>query len=60
MFDPLPPDADHVEVGDPADLQLEAELGQAAGVVDLTSQDVPLLLTLDTLVHNSQLVSKIS
>ena len=48
MFVPLPPDADHVEVG------------QAAGVVDLTSQDVPLLLTLDTLVHNSQLVSKIS
>ncbi len=46
---PLPPDADNVEVGYAADLQLEAELGQSARVVDLAPQDVPLLLALDTL-----------
>ena len=46
---PLSPDADDVEVGDPADLQLEAQLRHAARVRDLAAQDVALLLALNTL-----------
>ena len=34
---PLSPDADDVEVGDPADLQLEAQLRHAARVRDLAA-----------------------
>ena len=51
---PLPPDANDVEVWDPADLELEAELGQPAGIRDLAPQDVTLLLTLDTLQTRDQ------
>ena len=46
---PFPPDADDIEVGDPADLELEGQLGHPAGIRDLPAQDVALLLALDTL-----------
>ena len=50
--EPLSPDADDVEVGDSADLELEGELGHAARVGDLAAQDVALLLALYALQHS--------
>ena len=42
---PLPPDSNHVQVGNATDLQFKAELGSTTRVSDLSSQDIALLLT---------------
>ena len=48
---PLTSDANDIEVRDPHDLELKAELGEAAGVRDLAPEDVALLLDGHALVH---------
>ena len=48
---PLSSDANDIEVRDPHDLELKAELGEAAGVRDLAPEDVSLLLDGHALVH---------
>ena len=46
---PLPPDSNHVQVGNTTDLQFKAELGSPTWVSDLSSQDIALLLTSNAL-----------
>ena len=46
---PLPPDSNHVQVGNATDLQFKAELGSPTWVSDLSSQDIALLLTSNAL-----------
>ena len=52
---PLPPDSNHVQVGNATDLQFKAELGSTTWVSDFSSQDIALLLTGNALNVNWRL-----
>ena len=41
---PLPPDPDHVQVRNLANLQLERQLGEPGGIAELATQDVALVI----------------
>ena len=58
MSKPLSSNADDIEIGYPAHLQLERQLRHAAGVGDFAAKDVALLLTLDALKFTFSLSGK--